>query len=181
MSTPAMSRPAAWLGGIAISLLLLTSEAGADTPAWSTGATNSKESLFAATTNDSGALLGQYCDLKDRSCMWELGLSLSCENGAKYPLLANADSGAIELQVVCMGVMPNNLYGYAFDNFDKVDSIVKGNARVGFAFPLQEGEFRVVRFLLNGASAAVAQMRGTVESTPTQKVRSRSDTRDVQL
>ncbi len=52
----------------------------------------------------------------------------------------------------------------AFTDFDQIDNIVSRASRaVGFALPLKENEFVVVRFNLQGAAPAIAVMRATAE------------------
>jgi len=47
---------------------------------------------------------------------------------------------------------------YAFTNFDQVDKIIQQSSRVGFAIPMQDDEFRVVRFNVRGATRAISAM-----------------------
>lgn len=148
---------------------------------WSVGFVSDRTSLYAATINDSGALLGEYCTPSKGSCMWVLGMSTGCEEGSKYPVLANANTGAVELEIVCNGKILQDKWSYAFTNFEQIDALVKGGSRVGFAMPLQQDQFRVVRFLLNGASVAIARMRSTAERLNVQKVRDRTNTRDQDI
>ena len=70
-------------------------------------------------------------------------------------------------------------YGYAFNDFDRLTSLVtRGSSRIGIAIPLNGGQFRVVRFDLQGSQAALAAMRSTAAS----KLRpARRGTRDEQL
>jgi hypothetical protein len=116
---------------------------------WGVGFTDDRSSLYAATVNDSGDLLGQYCEPSDGSCMWLLGLSTKCDTGHEYPILANSDTGASQLDIVCGGQLHNGTYKYAFKNFDDIDSLVKHAERIGFAMPMQGDQFRVVSKVLN--------------------------------
>jgi hypothetical protein len=115
--------------------------------------------IYAATVNDSGNFFGQYCYPRDSSCMWFLGMNIICKEGEKYPVLINSDDGASQLEVLCTGIINKTIYRYAFTNFDAVDNIVKRGLRVGFAFPLQSDQFKIVRFNLDGSSHAVTVMR----------------------
>jgi hypothetical protein len=91
--------------------------------------------------------------------MWTLGIKVACEADSKYPLLANTDGGAVHLQVVCRGLSANKeFYSYVFDDFQAVDNLIKAGVRVGFAFPMQGDEFRVIRFSLTGSGSAVTNM-----------------------
>lgn len=148
---------------------------------WGVGVGDDRSFLYAATVNDSADLLGQYCTPSEVSCMWLLGLSTKCETGHEYPLLANSDTGALQLEIVCSGPLPNGNYKYAFKNFDQIDELVKRAQRVGFAMPMQGDQFRVVRFMLNGATAAVTSMRTSAEKMAVKKSRTHSDTRDQDI
>jgi hypothetical protein len=56
---------------------------GADT--WGTGVTDDGAALYAATVNDSGNLLGQYCAPSSGNCVWLLGMGTGCKEGDSYP------------------------------------------------------------------------------------------------
>jgi hypothetical protein len=56
---------------------------------------------YAATINDAGHLLGQYCYFKSTSCVYFVGISLTCELGSQYPSLLNSDAGAAHISLVC--------------------------------------------------------------------------------
>jgi hypothetical protein len=135
--------------------------------------------VYAATVNDSGHVLGQYC-YSEGTCLWLLGLRTRCSENEKYPALVNADAGAQSIEIYCAGELPGTpgLYTYAFTEFDKVTEFVTKSNRVGIAIPLQSDEFRVIRFDLNGASAAIASM----QKVAAQKTRpARQGTRDQKL
>jgi len=125
--------------------------------------TKSPEYVYAASVNDSGGLLGEYCFIRDNNCAWLLGMSTACDQGASYPVLANADSGAIQLQVYCDGQLDNGLFRYVFTEFALIDDTVKKSSRIGFAIPLQSDQFKVIRFQTKGAVPALTIMRGAAE------------------
>ena len=102
---------------------------------WFTGKTNNNF-VFAATTNDNGHLLGQYCSPETGNCLWILGISTTCKLGDKYPILANSDSGASHLSVHCDEQLEDGKFRYVFSKFNDIDSIIKGSLRIGFALPL---------------------------------------------
>jgi hypothetical protein len=149
---------------------------------WIIDVGESESFIYAATFNDSGNFFGQYCYLGAGSCMWFLGMTTACKEGAQYPVLANSDVGAIQLQLLCTGELGKGYYRYAFTDFDAIDNIVKKGLRVGFAYPLQSDLFSVTRFNLNGSNSAVSVMRKTASNIapsnvpPANEVK---DTRDV--
>ncbi|QPK63285.1 hypothetical protein IVG45_21180 [Methylomonas sp. LL1] len=126
---------------------------------WFVDVSKSGGFLYAATVNDSGNFFGQYCYPGSGSCMWFLGMKVSCKEGEQYPVLVNSDVGSNQLQLLCTGKLDNSLYRYAFTDFDAVDEVVKKGLRVGFAAPLQSDQFTVIRFNLDGSNRAVAGMR----------------------
>src|SRR5438093_10798586 len=85
---------------------------------WKVGTTTSGEFIYACTTNDSGNVFGQYCSPSDQTCYWLLGLNLTCKIGDSYPLLVNADSGALHLSVYCFSQLNDNMFAYAMTDFD---------------------------------------------------------------
>lgn len=164
-----------------IQIVGTTAKADETYGSWSVALGDDRSFVYAATANDSGALLGEYCYPDKGSCIWILGTKTKCEDGHEYPVLANSDTGAVQLQVKCNGLAPNNLYSYAFTSFADVDQLVKGGTRVGFALPLQADEFRVVRFLLNGSNAAIDSMRGIATKMNVGRVRGKTGTRDQDI
>lgn len=148
--------------------------------AWQVALSADLTNIYAATKNDSGAVLGEYCFPRKGSCVWALGIPTSCDDGHVYPLLANSDIGSAQIRIQCQGPVDGKLYSYAFTNFKSIDHLVKRASRVGFAMPLQADRFRVVRFVLNGASAALKTMRiaatKLMDSKPHRK--HKTDTKD---
>jgi hypothetical protein len=154
-------------GGIAVAALLATwaPEALADerrVGAWSVGVLDGKAGAFAATANDSGAVLGQYCYAEEGNCVWVLVNEIGCEAGHRYPLLVSTDSGAAILELLCMS--NEGRQRFVFTNFDAIDWIVRKARTVGMAFPTANGLFHVSSFSLEGATRAVTLMRGEAET-----------------
>jgi len=148
---------------------------------WTTGVTDSGEMLYAATVNDSGNLLGQYCSSSTGNCIWLLGMSTACKEGDQYPVLANSDAGAAHIMVYCSAKLDNGLYRYVFTEFDSINHIVTKGLRVGFAIPLQADQFRVVRFDLGGSNRALALMLEAAQKAQTKPSSKATGTRDQDL
>lgn len=118
--------------------------------------------MYAVVFNDSGALFGQYCYPDKGSCLWLISMSTSCEKDHKYPVLANSDGGAVQLTIQCQGSIGKGTdvkYAYVFTDFDEVSNLVKNATRIGFAVPLQEDQFKMVRFEVDGSADALSAMR----------------------
>lgn len=135
-----------------------------------------RDYIYAATVKNSGHIFGQYCYSDSGNCIWMLGIRTRCREGAKYPVLANADTGAAQLQIYCFGSLDTGEYVYAFTDFEDIDRIARSGQRVGFAIPLEEDKFRVVRFDLLGATSALNVMRAAASRRTTPAGRG---TRDV--
>jgi hypothetical protein len=133
--------------------------------AWAAGVMDGKEGVFAATVNDSGGVLGQYCFRETGSCVWLLANDADCEDGAKYPVLVNTDSGAANNTIRCVKV--DGKARYLFENFDIIDGAVRSASWFGIAFPMKSGRFQVSRFSMQGAAQAVALMRKAAEASAT--------------
>jgi hypothetical protein len=85
-------------------------------------------------------------------------MSSSCDEDATTPVLANSDGFAANLKLLCMGRLDGGNYAYAFTDFDQVDELVRNSDSIGFAVPLGGDEFKMVKFNVRGASAALSAM-----------------------
>src|SRR5262249_17870518 len=141
--------------------------------------------LYAASTvNDGNHELGQYCFLDNgSSCDWYFETDMSCADGSKYPVIANADGQALDLEVHCLGEIKGR-YAYAFTNFEKVDKFIRASKRVVFAVPLQTDEFAVFKWNLNGVTNALSAMRTAAEKHTRSIPKTRSifeNTREINI
>ena len=125
--------------------------------------TTYSEFMYAATLNDTGSVFGQYCYKSTQSCLYLIGLKTSCNVGHRYYVLSNSDIGSNVFEIYCNGPLISGLYQYVFTNFNKIDDLVKNGSRVGFAMPLQDSTFIVVRFSLYGSTSAVERLRKMVD------------------
>lgn len=127
---------------------------------WTTGVTPNKTGVYAATMNDSGAILGEYCFFASKSCSWVIDIDSACEKDHVYPVLGNTDKGAAHFELVCKGQLASGLYGYVFKNWQDLERLIKAGARVGIATPSQADQFKVSRFMLDG----LAQSTKSIEA-----------------
>jgi hypothetical protein len=134
--------------------------------------------IYASTVNDSGHVIGQYCYPKDGKCYWLLGITTKCEKGEKYPILVNSDAGAESVEIYCFGELKSapGRYQFAFTNFDRANHLVTQSKRIGIAIPLAGDQFRVIRFDVGDAAAAVGAMRDAADT-----IRPVRGTRDEKL
>lgn len=124
-----------------------------------------KDSIYAATFNDTGSAFGQFCFQSNQSCIYLIGLNTSCEIGSKYPVLINTDVGTSVQEIYCDGQLEKGSYRYAFTDFSEIDELIKTASRIGFALPLKGDQFKVIRFSLEGAATAIKYMRSIVDKT----------------
>lgn len=140
---------------------------------WGTSYSKDGDFVFAATMNDSDALLGQYCYFKEDACLWMLGTRTRCAENHKYPVLANSESGSFPLEIYCTGKVSNGSYLYAFTDCESISDMVSKGSMVGFAIPLLSDQFKVVRFSLRGANSAINKMSSSFKTRLPTKIGTR--------
>lgn len=128
--------------------------------AWLVNTTNDG-AIFAATVDDSENILGQYCFIEEETCIWILGMSTACNEGEKYPVLINADTGAYQMSAYCSAQPKRNRYWYIFSEFGQIDTIVKKAMQINFAIPFQGDQFKGMKFDLNGSNDAINFLKAT--------------------
>lgn len=109
---------------------------------------------YVFTVNPDGEVFGQWCAF-DAGCSWIAAISTACVTGDEYPVLINADAGAAQMNVTCLGKIELNgrtYYRYGMNEFDATERIVRGSSVIGFAIAMQSGRFKVFRFSLAGAN-----------------------------
>ncbi len=130
--------------------------------AWVEGETDDGD-IYAATTNDDGQVLAQYCALADASCTWLMVTQDTCDVGkTRTPALVSGPAGSAATSMACLSNSASNgktYYRLGFYPFDSVDTLFRQTGTVGIAFPLESGQFRVVRFNLNGGVGVIDRMR----------------------
>jgi hypothetical protein len=156
---------------VGLALLVGAADVGAEQFGdWFAG-TNGATALYAASANETGNVFGQFCYLGEGSCVWLIGVKTRCQQGDRYPVLANTNRGAMQLEVLCDGRLDSGLYRFAFTNFEQVEKLVTYSERVSFAMPVEEAQFGIVRFSLQGATAALSELREAAQRRITPDVR----------
>ena len=126
------------------------------------------EWVEASTDNGSGSEFGLLCSA---ACMIYLDFRTECEDGHDYPAMINSGAGAVSISMRChhYGERPifiTEASGHYFD-------MIEGGNEIGFAFPLEGGQFRVARFSTRGGSEAIlaavgiARKSGRRQEAPT--------------
>lgn len=141
-------------------LLLLpgTSEAQQRYGAWAV--TETDYGHIASTTNDSGATLSKACFNEDQQCLWAVEVANDCDDGTQTPAIVTSAAGGYHITMHCS----NNKSGRVnvVSPYDAMQAAIAVNGMVGFAFPLQDGQYRVVRFSLSGSTSAAAAVERAV-------------------
>jgi hypothetical protein len=120
----------------------------------------------AMTINESGHALAMRC-AHTNECDWRLILTTKCTVGDRYPVLANTNRGVESLELLCSGNESQSDYWVVhFADFDAATAVIAGDREhpapsglVGFAIALGDGQFRVLRFELNGMLDAFSDLR----------------------
>lgn len=120
--------------------------------------TSKQDFAYAATANDEGHILGQYCYYANGTCVYVVTLGIKCSQGAEYPALINSNIGAMEVRLVC-GHKTGNEYAFYLKSFKSIDDAVRQARYLGFAVAMDSGKFKVVRFSLSGSTYAIEMMR----------------------
>jgi len=89
--------------------------------------------------------------------IWSL-LIIECEIDTAYPALVNSNKGAYNVTLKCAHENKGQTI-FAVRDFDTIDGLVKEASHIGFVLPIENGQFKVVRFSLMGSSDAISQMR----------------------
>jgi hypothetical protein len=119
----------------------------------------------AYTANDSGSTFGFFC--YGGSCGFYLDTGARCDENSKTPYLINAESGSTFVIGTCVHLRSGGTVRYvnSFQDKDIVTAISSGKL-IGFAVPLANGDFKVVRFSLNGALGASSQAIDGMRAQP---------------
>jgi hypothetical protein len=131
-----------------------------------------KDFFLAATINAAGHLLGQYCYFESESCIYIIGIGITCTPGHQYPVLVNSDAGSSRVSFVCSHKYEDQ-YVLAINTFDDIDRVIRKATRVGFAVPMQNDDFKVARFSLRGAAQTIDFMLDAAETRMNRKLDNR--------
>lgn len=133
---------------------------------WSIGRTAGEAGYFAASMNDSGAVFGKYCFAESASCFWVFNnKNTTCNDGLTYPVMVNAANGAFATSLYCKPL--DGKARLVFEDFEILERGIKGADQIGFAFPMQNGQFAVSRFntaRFESAASALARLSATLTS-----------------
>lgn len=112
----------------------------------------------AYTVSDSGATFGLLCSRSANSCAFYIRSSTTCESGQSGAVLENAPSGSANLTGACRPLTTESGTIYAIvltPMTGLASSLGTDGQKIGFAEPLEGGQFRVYRFSTTGAGTAI--------------------------
>lgn len=124
---------------------------------WSIIRSNDGKDLIAATQIDQNKFLAFRCFSESGECVHILVPDTACEDGAEYPILVNTDAAALSMDCLCSE--NEGSYEMIPTDYDSFQNLLRGQGQIGFAIPLQSGQFKVVRFSLDGAAQAMDFVR----------------------
>lgn len=122
----------------------------------------------AFTNNTSDSTFGVICSAGFTNCKGYLDVNIRCEDGVTYAGLISTGSGSSALDLKCFiqRTKAESRFVFSFDS-DFIVKAIQGETQVGFAFPLgKPGEFRAVRFSIEGALEAVSSLRNEMKKLP---------------
>jgi hypothetical protein len=121
------------------------------------------EYAYAATFNEDGRVLGQYCYFDNETCYYLVNLGTNCEKDSEYPSILNSDAGVTEVKLIC-GHKYKSGNVFFIKPFDEVNDLIRKAKTVGFAIAMESGKFKVVRYSLSGSTYAIEMMRAGAEA-----------------
>lgn len=129
---------------------------------------------FMAATNDSGSWIGKWCDGELEKCFWMLALQTPCTSGATIPALLSSPIGASSVTLRCLTphlIGGKQMHRLVIEEYSLMTSVAKAEGTIGLATAIEDGSFRVNRFLLTGGASASALMESAELAYITKKTR----------
>lgn len=109
------------------------------------------------TTNSSGSTLAYVCMFSSKQCIFYYSSETSCDDKQKSNILISSSIGSFSAETMCQRREKTEPY-LSIINGDYslfLDAVTKGDI-IGIAMPLENGQFRVIRFSLKGARQAIS-------------------------
>ena len=129
---------------------------------WTVMLSEERTDLIAATSQDDDKFLAYRCFTSEGKCAHVIVTATRCEEGGNYPVLINASSGSLTVDCLC-SENENGTYELVPKNFDNFhNTLTESSGYIGFAIPLESGQFKVIRFSLNGAKRAMTAAEAAI-------------------
>jgi hypothetical protein len=144
---------------------------------------------YAVTINESRQALGITCTLDGIQCEWRLILQIPCRDGLDYIVLTNAPHGSRALRVRCLAQKGENgeNFVWRFTNAAEAMDIIVGSQSaapvgiIGFALPLESGQFVIVRFPYDGMIGALSDVNARMAKPSSKMPNGTGGTKDQLL
>lgn len=122
---------------------------------WNLDVTSAPEEPMqvASTVNATGSSTGVLCIQSTDTCDPFIKLDINCKHGGFYPMMINSAVGAFHLSTKCVHL--GDLQLFVAEDATPMMSAFESGGEIGFAMPLESGQFRVIRFSTAGATAAI--------------------------
>lgn len=109
----------------------------------------------AFTINSSGSVFGMIFLVSNDVCSFYVSTQTTCEEGASSSVLINTDAGALSAEIKCVK-LGDSYYNMINETANVQGAVIKSK-NIGIALPMESGQFKVVRFSLVGANAAITE------------------------
>ena len=147
-----------------IVVLLLNGNAGAEEKKfgeWFVVRADNGDMVAGTQQDNFSKLLVYRCFKEHNKCAHVLVADIKCDDGDIYPVLINSDRSALSVNTIC-NINDDGRSELVLTEFDYVHELIKKSNLVGFAIPMASGQFKVVRFSLNGSSKAMDYAEGNL-------------------
>jgi hypothetical protein len=120
---------------------------------WGVLRSSDGKDLIAGTVNQAGNFIGFRCFSATKECVHALGADIICDNGDKYPILINSSTASLSMEAICS--KNDKTHELLLTKYDDIHEILIKGGSVGFAIPMENGNFKAVRFSLDGSQKAI--------------------------
>lgn len=124
---------------------------------WSVIQAKDSVDLIAITYIKEGSYLAFRCFVNTQKCVHVFSAGFECKVGGGAPVLVNTPASALSIQTTCASNSVD--YELMVDDQSQIHETLKQGGVIGFAFPVNSGLFKVVRYSLNGAGEAMGYVK----------------------
>ena len=122
---------------------------------WYVVRSDNGDMVAATLENGTQYMLGYRCFKELGRCAHVLVADIDCTDGQMYPVLVNSDYSSLSMNALCENNTSTGKAELVLSEFDSIHKIMEKSNIVGFAIPMADGLFKVVRFSLRGANEAM--------------------------
>lgn len=121
---------------------------------------NQDDTVGAYVSADDGSALTFSCiGGKTNACYWTIYARITCDDGHTSPALMSSRAGAASATLTCLGKVKNSdLYMMHIKEYDDMNTIIAEGGVLGIAIAKESGDFQAMRFNVDGAKQAVANV-----------------------